>query len=163
MTTLVSDTNIFIDMHVGNLTRSMFRLNEDFVTPDVLYQQELEEHHPELPRLGLRIEQLNSAGIVEVARISAIYNKASTNDLFAIVLAKERQWTLLSGDRHMRDAALAEKIEVCGTIWLIERMIETKIISLTQARAGIELMRNEGRRLPWAEVDEMMRRLENNQ
>ena len=41
MPILVSDTNIFIDMDVGNLTRSMFRLEETFATPDILYREEL--------------------------------------------------------------------------------------------------------------------------
>ena len=162
MTILVSDANIFIDMDVSNLTRSMFRLNETFATPDVLYREELEEHHADLPRFGLRIEQLDSAGIVEVGRISAIYNQTSTNDVFAIVLAKERQWSLLTGDQHMRNAALEEGVEVRGTVWLIRRMVETKIISIIQARASMKLMRNGGRRLPWDEVDEMIRQLENN-
>ncbi len=38
----VSDANIFIDMDVGNLTRPMFRLDETFATPDVLYREELQ-------------------------------------------------------------------------------------------------------------------------
>ena len=52
MAILVGDANIFIDMDVGNLTRPMFRLEETFATPDVLYREELEEHHSELPGLG---------------------------------------------------------------------------------------------------------------
>ena len=160
MAILVSDANIFIDMDVGDLTRPMFRLEEAFATPDVLYREELEEHHPELPGLGLRIETLSEAGVAEVERMAAIYRGASTNDLFAIALAKERQWPLLSGDRRVRDAAFAEDVEIRGTLWLIERMIATNTISLLQARTAIELMRQGGRRLPWREVERMMERLE---
>lgn len=52
MAILVSDANIFIDMDVGDLTRPMFRLEETFATPDILYREELEEHHAVLPSLG---------------------------------------------------------------------------------------------------------------
>jgi len=159
MAILVSDANIFIDMDVGDLTKPMFRLKETFATPDVLYREELEEHHAELPGLGLRIEQLSSNGVAEVERLSAIYNGPSTNDLFAIALAKERQWPLLSGDRRVREAADAEGVEIRGTLWLIERMVQTRTISLERAQTGVELMRNGGRRLPWVEVDALLARL----
>ena len=160
MAILVSDANIFIDMDVGDLTRPMFRLEEAFATPDVLYREELKEHHPELPPLGLRIESLSEAGIIEVERMAAIYRGPSTNDLFAIALAKERRWPLLSGDRRVRDAAIAEHVEIRGTLWLMERMIATNTISLLQARTAIDQMRQGGRRLPWREVERMMERLE---
>lgn len=94
MAILVSDANIFIDMDVGDLIRPMFRLDDTFATPDVLYREELEQHHPELPGLGLRIER--STGVAEVERLSLIYRGPSINDLFALALAKERQWPLLS-------------------------------------------------------------------
>lgn len=162
MAILVSDANIFIDIDVGNLTRPMFRLNETFATPDVLYREELEEHHAELPGLGLRIEQLSSTGVAEVERLSAIYEGPSTNDLFAIALAKEHQWPLLSGDRRVREAAIAEDVEIRGSLWLIEQLVRTKTISLERAQTGVELMRNGGRRLPWAEIDDLLARLAQN-
>ena len=96
MAILVSDANIFIDMDVADLTRSMFRLEETFATPDVLYNEELSEHHSELPGLGLRVEQLSSVAIADVDRMTLVHREPSTNDLFALALAKERQWALLS-------------------------------------------------------------------
>ena len=49
MAILVSDANIFIDITVSNLIRMMFQLEDTIATPDVLYQEELQVHHPELP------------------------------------------------------------------------------------------------------------------
>ena len=105
MAILVSDANIFIDMDVGDLTRPMFRLEETFATPDILYREELEEHHAVLPSLGLRIEQLSSAGVVEAERMAGAYRGLSMHDVFAIALAMERRWPLLSGDRRLRTTA----------------------------------------------------------
>ena len=160
MAILVSDANIFIDMDVGDLIRPMFRLNETFATPDVLYQEELAQHHAELPGLGLRIERLSSAGIIEVERLSTTYREPSTNDLFALALAKERRWPLLSGDRRLRDAALAENVVIYGTLWIVEQMVETKTISFARAQTGFDLMKDGGRRLPWADVYDLLARLE---
>ena len=58
------------------------------------------------------------------------------------------------------DAAIAEGVEIRGTLWLMERMIATNTISLLQARTAIDHMRQGGRRLPWREAERMMERLE---
>ncbi len=159
MTILVSDANIFIDMEVANLTRPMFRLKETFATPDVLYQEELSAFHSELPGLGLRVERLTSAAVSNVERMSNLYSQNSINDLMALALAIERDWPLLSGDRRLRGAAAAERVEIYGTLWLVERMVETKTITVTRAADGFESMRIGGRRLPWSEVEKLVERL----
>ena len=159
MTILVSDANIFIDMEVADLTRQMFRLKESFATPDVLYHEELAENHSELPGLGLRIERLTAAAISDVERMVALHQQNSVNDLMALALAKERQWPLLSGDRRLREAAVIERVEIFGTLWLVEKLVETKTISLSHAATGFESMRHGGRRLPWTEVDALLVRL----
>ncbi len=159
MTILVSDANIFIDIEVASLTRQMFRLEDTFATPDVLYQEELVDDHSELPGLGLRIERLTSTAISDVERMVVLHQKNSVNDLMALALAKERHWPLLSGDRQLREAAVIERVEIFGTLWLVEKLIETKTISLPQAVTGFNSMRHGGRRLPWTEVDRLLERL----
>ena len=159
MAILVSDANIFIDITASNLTRTMFQLGDTIATPDVLYQEELQQHHPELPGLGLRIEQLASEGIAEVVRLSTTYTGLSSSDLFALALAKTNDWTLLTGDRNLRQAADAEAVEMHGTLWLVERMVTTRVVSVERAEAAFELMRENDRRLPWDEVDELIDRL----
>lgn len=158
MAILVGDANIFIDMEAGGLIRPMFRLEDVFATPDALYHEELKERHAELPALGLRIEQLNGAEIAEVERLSSIYSDPSFHDLLALGLAKGRRWPLLSGDRRLRKAALKENVEIHGTIWILERMIKCNVLSLKRARTALGLMRNGGRRLPWAKAEEMLAR-----
>lgn len=159
MTILVSDANIFIDMEVADLTRPMFRLKESFATPDVLYYEELAESHSELPGLGLRIERLTASAVSDVERMVALHQRNSVNDLMALALAKERQWPLLSGDRRLREAAAIEQVENFGTLWLVEKLVETKTISLSQAATGFKSMQHGGRRLPWIEIDALLKRL----
>lgn len=156
MAILVSDSNIIIDMTVGELTRRLFRLDDVIATPNVLYREELAEHHAELPALGLQIEHVGEQGVSEVERLSGIYLGPSTNDLFALVLAKERQWTLLTGDGPLREAAVAENLDVHGTIWLVDKMITARIISVERARDARNLMQEGQRRLPWDLFDQML-------
>jgi hypothetical protein len=57
---LISDANILIDIIAGNLLNVMFRLDHDFGLPDVLFAEELQAQHPELPEMGLKILTLRS-------------------------------------------------------------------------------------------------------
>ena len=161
MAILVSDANIFIDVSVANLSAPMFRIGDTIATPDVIYQQELQELHSDLPGLGLRIEQLSSSGVAEVERLRTTYSDPSSNDLFALALAKTNEWTLLSGDGALREAANAEAVVVHGTLWLVERMVNSKVIQPDQAELAFDQMRQNQRRLPWNEVDALIKRLEN--
>jgi len=159
MAIIVSDANIFIDVDVAELTRHMFRLPDVFATPDILYHEELSERHPELPTLGLRIERLNPAAIADVDDMRGRYSTPSTNDLLALALAKANQWPLLTGDHNLRSVSEIEGVEVHGTIWLVEQLVTTRIISVEQASGGFNAMRDNGRRLPWTEADRLIRRL----
>ena len=98
MAKLVIDANIFIDIEAADLTGELFRLSDIIVTPDVLYKEELSDRHPELPILGLEVAHLSGSEVAEVERLRTLYQNPSTNDLFALSLAKARGWTLLGGD-----------------------------------------------------------------
>ncbi len=77
----------------------------------------------------------------------------------ALGLAKTSGWTLLAGDRSLRQAAEEEAIEVHGTLWLVERMVTTQVINVEQAATAFDLMRENHRRLPWNEVDVLIAQL----
>jgi hypothetical protein len=50
-------------------------------------------------------------------------------------------------------------VEKRGTLWLVEKLVEERIITLQQARAAYAAMRRSGRRLPWGEIEQQIRRL----
>jgi hypothetical protein len=60
---LISDANILIDMECGGLLARMFDLSYNLAVPDVLFEQELREHHPELIDLGLHVLSLQPEAI----------------------------------------------------------------------------------------------------
>lgn len=159
MKLLISDANIFIDMEAGGLVQAMFKLPETFAVPDILFMEELVEYHPELPGHGLQVMSLTEETVAESMRLRQQYRHPSQNDLFALALAKQESCPLLTGDRRLRDVAKEEGVELKGTLWLIERMVEEAIISVDGAAEAYEGMRREKRRLPWAEVTKQLKRL----
>lgn len=159
MAIIVSDANIFIDLDAAELTHVMFRLEHEFVVPDVLYQEELQTHHPELPGLGLKIERLSGEIVTETVRLQTIYSAPGVIDLMALALAKKSQRPLLTGDGKLRQAAQAERVDVRGTLWLMEAMFDAGFLHVETMAVAYEQMRQNARRLPWDEIARQLRRL----
>lgn len=157
MKLLISDANIFIDMDVAGIVRLMFQLAEEIAVPNVLYEEELREHHSDLPGYGLRILDVNEEYMIEAYRLGGIYRTTSHNDLLALSLAKQEACPLVSGDAALRDAAMNENVDVKGTIWMMGKFLDEKLINVEKAEEAYEVMKQEGRRLPWAEVKKQIK------
>ena len=156
----ISDANIFIDLDVGGLLREMFDLPFTFAVPDILYIEELEEQHADLPGYGLQIKKLSSESIEYAVTLRARYKGPSDNDFFAFVLAKQEDCPLITGDAQLRKVALDEKVELRGTLWIVEQMIEKGLLTCDAAREAFDIMKSKGRRLPWKEAETMVKRME---
>lgn len=158
MRLLISDANILIDIEVGGLLGTMFRLEHRFAVPDILFAEELKKHHPNLPSMGLEVLTLEAAAVEDALTLSMRYGTrgVSRNDIFALALARQETCPLLTGDRRLRDAAMAEQTEVHGTLWLVEQLFVSGVVDLAEAQAAYAAMRKNGRRLPWAEVERQL-------
>lgn len=159
MQLVVTDANIIIDLDAGGLLEEIFHLTDmEFCTPDVLYLEELAQHYGALPGLGLKVLSQPPEAVEYVMQLRARYRGPSTNDLFALALARTLSCALLSGDGSLRTAAEAEGVEIHGTIWLIEALLESHLIQVERVAAAYEVMRRDGSRLPWGEVRAQVRR-----
>ena len=65
-------------------------------------------------------------------------------DLFALALAHQEHCPLMTGDRYLREAAEHEAVEVRGTLWLMERLIEEGILTVARAEVAYEQMKATG-------------------
>jgi predicted nucleic acid-binding protein len=159
MRLIVTDANILIDLEVGQLLDVIFDLEGvEFLVPDVLFVEELEASMGHLPARGLNVVTLSEAIIADVEILRARYPAPGSNDLLALGLAKAEQCLLLSGDGALRTAAIAEQVDVHGTLWLIEKLRDAGLVDAAQAKVAYDLMRAGGSRLPWGEVAAQLRR-----
>ena len=152
MTWLIGDANIFIDMEVGGILEPMFHVPETIAVPDVLFAEELQARHAYLLSMGLMQLEVQERYVREAFRLGDIYRKPSHNDLLALSLAKQEACPLLTGDKRLREAALAEQLEVRGTLWLVRRLFLSGALEYCQAVTAYERMKKNGRRLPWDDV-----------
>jgi predicted nucleic acid-binding protein len=159
MALVVSDANVFIDLEEGGILAALFRLPEAIAVPDVLFEEELRDRHAHLLELGLRVLVVKERGVERAVALAAQYRKPNRNDLFALALAEQESCPLLTGDRFLREAAVAEGVTVHGTLWVTERMVEARALPATRLRAAYARMREGGRRLPWGKVEALLERL----
>ena len=159
MRLVVTDANIIIDLAAGGLLEEVFRLVDfEFCVPDTLYVEELADQYGVLPALGLKVITQPAEDVDSVEQLRARFRGPSTNDLFALMLARSLGCPLLSGDRLLRIAAEAENVEVRGTLWLVDTLLRAGTVSVDRATAAYEAMRQDGSRLPWDEVDIQIQR-----
>ena len=70
---------------------------------------------------------------------------------------RNEKCALLTGDQRLRQVGQAEGVDVHGTLWLIEQMLQTRTIHYRHAETGYVKMRAIGRRLPWEDVETQLR------
>ncbi|MDT8383617.1 MAG: DUF3368 domain-containing protein [Gammaproteobacteria bacterium] len=159
-TLLISDANILIDMDAGGLLEPMFSLEYTFATPDMLYQEELAELHPHLLDMGLKAMELSEDTVQQLVEFSQTYGHTgvSSYDLASMGLAQQEQAPLLTGDRKLHQVCIQENVEVHGSLWLVNELHSTKIVSFDEIELAYERMKADGSRLPWDEVKNQLKR-----
>ncbi len=154
---LVLDANILIDIHHGNLTTSLFRMPFSLVTTDLIASELEIPNHEYLAELGLRSIELSSDQIEQLLQLSSSYRRLSVMDLSALILARERRVPLLTNDKPLRDMAIEFKVEVHGTLWILDRMVEQNLISPRDAADALGAMIAMGSRFPPSESSRRMK------
>ena len=154
MKVLVSDTSVLIDLDRGSLVEPAFRLPFEFTVPDLLYERELEEHGgPDFIRLGLRVEELDGDEVTLALGYLRMRRSLSLPDSFALALAKSHSWTLLSGDRGLRELAEEEDVACHGVLWLLDRLLEHRAIDRSELCTSLGKIAAHPRcRLPRSEI-----------
>lgn len=158
---LISDASVLIDIEVGALTSFMFRLPYEFVVPDILFFEELQDQHKHLLNFGLMVKSMDDFLITEAYRLRQENPRLSLNDLLALVLARNTHGLLLTGDKELRTLAQNLAIEVHGTIWLANEITKHTGIHYETMCVAFDKMKNSGSRLPWSDVDRLLKALEN--
>ena len=62
-------------------------------------------------------------------RLRNEYASPSTNDLFALYLAKRNSCPLITADNALRNAAEQEGVTTHGLLWLMDAMVDAKILT----------------------------------
>jgi len=161
MRVLVSDTSVLIDLERGGLLEAAFALPYEFAVRDLLYKRELRDYNgPQLRALGLRVEELAGDGITRALAYQGQAPSLSLPDAFALSLAKMNEFTLLSGDKVLRELAGAEDVGCHGVPWVLEQMHAETVSPVGVLHAGLIAIRDHPcSRLPRLDINRLLARL----
>jgi hypothetical protein len=149
----VQDANVLIDLELAGLLDLWFQTGIETHTTDLI-RAELEAgghgqalayfQSGQLIEHGLGFEEL--LAVAELER--EVGNKAKFNDCSVLYLARKLGAMLLSGDRPLRIAGEQRQIEVHGTLWIFDQLVERKLMTGKVAAAKLESLRRECRFFP---------------
>lgn len=160
-----SDTNVWIDFFVIQRIDLPFKLPYTYIMNSDAIKDEL------LSPVGLT-DALLLNGLIgvditkdefEKAEAFGIkYIKLSVYDRIALSIAKNRGILLMTGDRALRKAAIAEGVSVIGTIGVLEQLYNGGFIDCNEYKfCLLELQKHNGQevRLPKNELSVRLQRL----
>ncbi len=153
----VVDTSILVDLYLGGLLDDLFRLPFRLFTADVIVAELLEPDGEELVERGLSVGELNGTQVREVFRLASRDHRASTNDFFALVLARSLGATLLTGDKYLSGVAQEEGVPVHGVLWVLDELVRLQVTTPLAAAEALRRMLTAGSRLPRAECQKRLK------
>ena len=104
----VSDTSVLTDLDRGSLLEAVFDQPLVFVVPDLLYERELRPYGgAQLLERGLQVAELDGEGVARALNFRRVRPSLSLADTFALALATENRWMLLTGDRVLQNLNLS--------------------------------------------------------
>ncbi|WP_292257222.1 hypothetical protein [Marinospirillum sp.] len=145
---LVSDTNIWIDLHRSGLLETVFALPYQFVTTDFVWRELRKPPGQQLTDLGLQVEGMNGDEIVTLFQLRQTLGNSSLADVSCYFLAKARNWTLLTNDGALRKSGHQAQLEVRGVLWILDELESHQLLTSQQLAEALDSMLEAGARLP---------------
>ncbi|MYC64765.1 MAG: hypothetical protein F4X12_00335 [Acidobacteriia bacterium] len=127
MRLIVSDSSCLIDLRKASLLEAFLDLPYEVLIPDALFEEELVRFTPAQKDLllqgGLKVVEVPAESVLRARAIVGDYPQLSIHDAFAFALADScEDRMLLTGDSGLRALAESYRLEVHGTLWVIDQI-----------------------------------------
>lgn len=153
----ITDANIFIDLIHIELTDELFSAGLEIHTTLGVYD-ELNNNQQEV--LSKHIEQkqlrVHSNEPTNIPKEIQENRSLSPSDKSVFSLAIDLSAFILTGDGLLRKVSVAQKIEVHGIIWLLDRFVEMNLITKKKALGLLKQLMIYNKRLP---IDDCEKRI----
>ena len=163
---VVSDTNIFIDLIETGLLELFLQLPMEVHTTDIVIAEiTVEEQKAAILTIAekgcIKIKTYSPDEMLKL--LNFINSKQRRYDLhpadFSVwQYSSENGYTLLTGDGNLRKAAQADGVEVHGTIYIIDILIENQLLTPSLAADKLELLYSINPRQPKPEIENRLKK-----
>lgn len=164
MKVVITDVSVFFDLYHLKVLSEFFALDLEVHTTDFVYNEIINSDQKSEFTVFERIKKLHIIKItaIEEDQIRAMeFSRSNKSFADRTILWKAKQFkcALLTGDSKLRKEAEVHGLEVHGSIWVINQLIENELVSQGK---GIELfkqMKLVNPRLPMEEIERLIKRL----
>jgi len=164
MKIVITDVSVFFDLYHLHILQEFFALDMEIHTTDFVYNEIINSEQKSEFVLFERSKKLHIIKITpfeedEIRSMKLLRSNKSFPDLTVLWKAKQFKCTLLTCDSKLRKEAEGQGLEVHGSIWIVNQLIKTGIISKIK---GIELftqLKLVNSRLPINEIDKLIKEL----
>ena len=156
----VADTNVIIDLYAGDLLQVLPGLSFRIVVPDIIIENELLEPAGEdlLEKGWVEAWEFSGEELIKIQNLWGEYASLTVADVSALYLAILLKAPLLTRDKRLRRAANKHGITVLDTFWLLEEMLQQRLVRPSRIALALTLMETRGNFLPRQKTDEILSR-----
>ena len=163
---VVSDTNILIDLIKSGLLEQFLSLPFEVHTTDmVIFEVTDPDQKAKVTTVikqgYLKVKTFTSKEMLKLyAFVNSKRQKSNLSpaDFSVWAYAADNNYPLLTGDGNLRKLAIADGVEVHGTLYIFDKMVEHMILTPVAAADSLELLNQINHRLPKSEVDLRLKR-----
>lgn len=163
MVVVVNDTSVLIDLIDMNLLRVYVDLGWELRTTDLILDElsdDAEYHQVEALVLNghLIVESLDIQTMSVVAVMSIDNSGLSIEDCSVWHTAKSRDAILMTADQSLRKKAMTDGVEVHGSLYIVDKMLDDGAISAEEAIDALNELKAANERAPSKEIDQLIQR-----
>lgn len=164
MKLIVTDSSVFFDIIKIQALPEFFALDFEICTTDFVKGEILESEQREQIEIFIRSQKLTVFELTE-KEIEEVEN-FKTKRFFKTLIDKTVLWKakqlscpLLTGDAKLRSEAIDQGVKVHGSLWVVMKIFDQKIISSQSGIEYLEKLKIINDRLPLEEIDKLIKKL----
>jgi predicted nucleic acid-binding protein len=161
MKVAITVVSVLFDLFYVGVLPEFFGLDIEIYTTGFIYNEILQSDEKNEFELFVRSGQLKIIVVEEneqetISNMKLTYSNRSIADKTALYKAMQMECILLTCDDKLKKEAIKQKLEVHGSIWIIDQLLDNDIIDTNRAIEVIESLKKTN---SWLPVDELDRRL----
>ncbi len=159
MRLIVQDANVIFDLIDCNIFELFFRLELEVITTSLVLNEidrpsQLKACQAVIDKQLLHIVDINT---MDYLRLQALNLPGlSVPDRSVLDLAEHRGASLLTGDGKLRRTAKSLDVDVRGILWVFDQLVETELLSYSEAHTKLVELQQRNPRLPQLEINQRL-------
>ena len=164
MKLIITDSSVFFDIIKIQLLTEFFALDfeictTDFVKGEILESEQREQIEMFIQSHKLIVFELSEKEIEEIVNFKTKRSFKTLIDKTVLWKAKQLKCPLLTGDAKLRNEAIEQGVTVHGSLWVIQIMVESKVIASYSGIEYLQKLKISNDRLPLDEIEKLIKKL----